>query len=75
MKVQFKTNVKVYADEPMALFSIEYIDGLANASIPNTEDQTLSSFPSFLLEETDVKRASLTWAHGSKLLNMHYAAA
>ena len=66
VKVQFKTSVKVYADEPMALFSIEYTDGLANASVPNTGDQTLSSWPSFLLEETDVKRASLTWARGSK---------
>ena len=66
VKVQFKTYVKAYADEPMALFSIEYTDGLANASIPNTEDQTLSSFPSFLMEETDIKRASLTWARGSK---------
>ena len=66
VKVQFKTTVKVYADEPMALFSIEYTDGLANASIPNTRDQTLSSFPSFLLEETDVKRGSLTWGGGSK---------
>ena len=66
MKVQFKTDVKVYADEPMALFSIEYTDGLTNASVPNTGDQTLSSFPSFLLEENDIKRASLTWARGSK---------
>ena len=65
-KVQFKTYVKAYADEPMALFSIEYTDGLTNASIPDTEDQTLSSFPSFLMEETDVKRASLTWARGSE---------
>ena len=48
MKMQFKiiATVKVYADESMALFSIEYIDGLANASISNTEDQTLFSFPS-----------------------------
>ena len=66
MKVQFKTSVKVYADEPMALFSIEYTDGLANASIPETEDQTLSSFPSFLVEETNIKRASLTWSGSSK---------
>ena len=66
VKVQFKTTVKVYADEPMALFSIEYTNGLANASVPNTGDQTLSSFPSFLLEEKDMKRGSLTWARGSK---------
>ena len=64
--MQFKTSVKVYADEPMALFSIEYTDGLANASIPETEDQTLSSFPSFLVEETNIKRASLTWSGSSK---------
>ena len=67
VKVQFKTSVKVYTDEPMALFSIEYTDGLANASIPDVGDHTLSSFPSFILEETGVKRASLTWARGSKL--------
>lgn len=59
--------MNVYYDEPVAYFSIEYTNGLTNASIPDTSDQTLSSFPSFVLEETDVKRASLTWARGSKL--------
>ena len=66
VNVQIKTSVRVYYDEPMAIFSIEYTNGLANASIPDTEDHTLSSFPSFVLEETDIKRASLTWARGSK---------
>ena len=68
-KVQFKTSVKVYADEPVALFSIEYTDGLTNASIRGVEDNTLSSFPSFILEELGMKRASLTWARGSKCTN------
>ena len=66
VKVEFTTRVKVYADEPMVLFSIEYTDGLTNASIPDTNDQTLSSFPSFIMEENDVKRASLTWSGSSK---------
>ena len=65
-KVQIKTTVNVYHDEPMAYFSIEYTDGLSDASITDVGDHTLSSFPSFILEETDVKRASLTWARGSK---------
>ena len=66
MNVQIKTVVNVYQNEPMVQFSIEYIDGLSKASIPDVEDHTLSSFPSFVIEETAMKRASLTWARGSK---------
>lgn len=66
MNVQVKTTVNVYNDEPLVYFSIEYTNGLTNASIPDVSDHTLSSFPSFVLEETDMKRASLTWARGSK---------
>ena len=66
VNVQVKTTVDVYRNEPMAMFSIQYMDGLSNASVPDTGDQTLSSFPSFILEETSVKRGSLTWARGSK---------
>ena len=63
---EVKTTVNVYHDEPVVYFTIEYTNGLTKASIPDTNYHTLSSFPSFVLEETDTKRASLTWARGSK---------
>ena len=66
MNVEVKTIVNVYHEEPVVYFTIEYTNGLTKASIPDTNDHTLSSFPSFVLEETEMNRASLTWARGSE---------
>ena len=67
MEVKVETSVSVYRDRPIALFSIVYTSGLTNASIPGTGSQTLSTFPSFVIEEiADMNRGYLTWFSGRK---------
>ena len=62
--------VSVYRDKPVATFSIIYTSGLTNTSIPGTSSQTLSSFPSFVIEDmanpADMNRGYLTWFRGRK---------
>ena len=64
--IQVETSVSIYRDNPIALFSIVYTNGLTNASIPNTSNQALSTFPSFVIEDMDMKRGYLTWSGGRK---------
>ena len=64
VNVKVETCVSIYRSEPIVFFSIIYTDGLTNASIQNDTGQTLSSFPSFVVEETDTKRGYATWAGG-----------
>ena len=64
--VQVETTVTAYTDKPVVVFSITYLTGLANASIPNEKGQTLSTFPSFILEDTQKKRGYATWVGGRK---------
>lgn len=63
----FETVVRVYKDEPLVYFSIIYTSGLTNASITNTND-VLSTFPSFIVEETSLKRGYTTWFGGRKCI-------
>ena len=67
VEVKVETSVSVYRDKPIALFSIVYTGGLTDASIPNTSSQTLSTFPSFVIEEkAEMNRGYLTWCKGRK---------
>ena len=66
LNVKVETSVSVYRDEPVIYFSIVYTSGLTNASIPNTSNSVLSTFPSFVVEEANMKRAYLTWFSGRK---------
>jgi hypothetical protein len=67
VKCKVETSVSVYRDRPVALFSIIYTSGLTDAAIPGTGSQTLSTYPSFVIEEIpDMNRAYLTWIGGRK---------
>lgn len=67
MNVKVETSVNIYKDEPVILFSIVYANGLTNASISNTSNSVLSTFPSFVVEDANMKRGYLTWFGGRKL--------
>ena len=64
--IKVETSVSVYRNKPIAYFSIIYTSGLTNASIPGTNNQTLSTFPSFVIEDMDMKRGYFTWFKGRK---------
>ena len=63
---KFETIVSVYEDEPMVYCSIIYTSGLTNASLPNASGDSLSTFPSFVVEEANLKRGYTTWFGGRK---------
>ena len=64
-----ETSINVYRNGPVVYFSLLYTSGLAKASIPDDPTQTVSTFPSFIVEEADLKRGYLTWAGNSKYLH------
>ena len=69
--VKLETIISVYRDQPVVYFTIVYTSGLTNASIPNVNNNVLSSFPSFIVEETSVKRGYTTW-HGGRKYTIHH---
>ena len=48
-------------------FEIVYVSGLSSSAIANTTDQTISTFPSFVIEESNMQRGWLTWHDNSRL--------
>lgn len=65
--VKVQTISYVYDGLPdLLVFDIVYVSGLSQAAIADTYNMTLSTFPSFVLEETAVKRGYLTWAGNSE---------
>ena len=64
--LQVNTYINVYTDVPVVVFAIAYITAANNTAIPEVYNRTVSSFPSFIIEETQVKRGYTTWAGNSK---------
>ena len=64
--IKIETSVQVYRNKPIVYFTIDYISGLTNASIPGVINQALSSYPSFILEDGDMKKGFVTWSKGRK---------
>lgn len=64
--LQVNTYINVYVDVPVVVFAIAYITAANNTAIPEVYNRTVSSFPSFIIEETQVKRGYTTWAGNSK---------
>ena len=65
MDIKVQTCVSVYRDEPVVYFSIVYTTGLTKA---NTSKGVLSTFPSFIVEDANMKRGYVTWFGGRKFL-------
>ena len=72
MNVKLETIISVYKDQPVVYFTVVYTSGLTNASIPNINNNVLSSFPSFIVEETSIKRGYTTWHGGRKYITIKY---
>ncbi len=60
------TMVNVFKDIPVVLFEAIFLSGASNTSIANVTDRSISSWPSFVVEETGVERGFLTWSGSSK---------
>lgn len=60
------TSIRVYDEIPAAVFTITYLTGATNTSIPSVNDRSISSFPSFVLEDGEVDRGYLSWSGNSE---------
>ena len=63
--LQVNTYINEYTDVPVVVFAIAYITAANNTAIPKVYNRTVSSFPSFIIEETQVKRGYTTWEGNS----------
>lgn len=65
-----ETTVLIYLDVPsVVVFDIVYLTGLTNASDPSNGEGTLSSFPSFHVEDdggNNTKKGWMTWSGNSE---------
>ena len=66
LDVKIETRVSVYRDEPVVYFSLVYTSGLTKASMANVSTSVLSTFPSFVVEDANMKRGYVTWFGGRK---------
>lgn len=65
--MRIETAVNVYRDVPVVVFDLVYITGLTNASDPLAKEEgTLSSFPSFYVEDGEVEKGWMTWSGNSE---------
>lgn len=63
----FLTAINVYNEVPAVLFSLVLIDKATNTNIgKSTYNQTLSTFPSFVIEDGPVERGYVTWSGNSE---------
>lgn len=61
------TSIVVYDEVPAVLFSLVLLDKATNTNIGHlTYNQTLSTFPSFMIEDGPVERGYVTWSGNSK---------
>ena len=65
--VKVQTTTYMYPDIPdLIAYETVYVSGLSSSAIANTTDQTISTFPSFVIEENNMQRGWLTWSGGSE---------
>ena len=60
------TMVSVYETVPAVLFVLVFEDKATNTNISNNVNGTLSTFPSFVIEEGPVERGYVTWSGNSE---------
>lgn len=59
--LNFVTYINSYANAPIIVFVQEFTDGVSGASANNQTNDTISSFPTLLIEELGLSRGSLTY--------------
>ena len=64
--LRFLTIVDVYEAVPAVVFSVTFLDKATNTNISDYVNLTLSTFPSFVIEDGPVERAYVTWSGNSK---------
>jgi len=64
--VTLETAINVYNESPVVTFDIIYIKGLTNSSDPKSKKGALSTFPSFVMEDSKVELGWMTWAGTSE---------
>lgn len=65
--LQFLTSIVVYDEVPAVVFSLVLLDNATNTNIGHsTYNQTLSTFPSFVIEDGPVERGYVTWSGNSE---------
>ena len=65
--LHFLTSIDVYDEIPAVLFSLVLLDNATNTNIGHsTYNQTLSTFPSFVIEDSPVERGYVTWSGNSE---------
>ena len=65
--LEILTYINVYDKLPAAVFALVYLDKATNTNISNYVNRTVSSFPSFVIEDGPVDRGYVTWAGNSEL--------
>jgi hypothetical protein len=58
----FRTSISVYDEFPAVEFTIVFLDKATNTNISTYVNRTLSTFPSFVIEEGPVERGYVTWS-------------
>ena len=59
--LNFVTYINKYVNDPILVFVQEFTDGVSHASPNNVTNETISSFPTLLIEELGLSRGSLTY--------------
>jgi hypothetical protein len=60
--LRFMTVISVYDEVPAVLFDVVFLDKATNTNISDCVNLTLSSFPSFVIEDGPVERGYVTWS-------------
>ena len=61
-----ETHINVYSEVPAVAFDVVFYDKATDTNIKNYVNGTLSTFPSFVIEDGPVERGYLTWSGNSK---------
>jgi hypothetical protein len=67
--VKLETSVSSYFNLPVVVLDLVFISGLTNAHDPSCMEKgngTLSTFPSFYVEDGEVAKGWMTWAGNSE---------
>ena len=67
--LQVQTYINVYNEVPMVEFGLAYVNKATNTNISDYLNRTISSFPSFVIEEGSVERGYLTWSGSSEFMH------
>ena len=59
--LNFVTHINRYESAPILVFAQEFTDGVRGASANNLTNDTISSFPTLLIEQLGLNRGSLTY--------------